>query len=477
MTAGATNPPPQPVPTATVAARMNRLPITRSHRRATVAVGFGLFFDIYEIFLASVLGTVLVAQFHLPKSLLPALLSSAFVGMFVGALALGRVADRLGRRGAFLASLAVYSVFSLLAAFSTGPAMLVVTRFLAGIGIGAEPPLADTYLGDLLPPRRRGRYVAWAYTLSFLAVPLAGFLGHWLVPTHPFGVAGWRWMFVLGALGSVVVFALRTGLPESPRWLESVGRTTEAEALVERFEREATDSGAELAPPTAEPVAGAEQGRLRDLLVAPYGRRTGMMAAFHALQTLGYYGFGTMVPIVLAAKGFPIVQSLLFSALTFVGYPVGSALSLPLVERVERKYLVIGSVLGMAVFGLAFGFARTVPLIVAFGFIYTAISNLFSNAYHIYQAEIFPTRLRATAASGTYAVSRLSTALMPFVLVPLLYGAGSGALFSVVAVAMILVALDIAVLGPRTTGRALETVNAEPPGHATTATVAGEGRR
>ena len=136
-----------------IAARMDRLPITPLHRRATVVVGLGQMFDLYEIFLAGVLSSVLGKTFHLDKAVLPLLLSSAFVGMFLGAITLGRLADRLGRRTTFLLSLTVYSVFSLLSAFSPGPAMLVATRFLAGVGIGAEPPVADTYLGDVLPPR------------------------------------------------------------------------------------------------------------------------------------------------------------------------------------------------------------------------------------------------------------------------------------------------------------------------------------
>ncbi|MFD1051290.1 LLM class flavin-dependent oxidoreductase, partial [Kibdelosporangium lantanae] len=120
-----------------------------------------------------------------------------------------------------------------------------------------------------------------------------------------------------------------------------------------------------------------------------YRRRTVMMLVFQVFQTIGYYGFGTMVPLVLAAKGFAVSQSLLFTAMTFLGYPVGSAISLPLVERFERKTLVIASALGMAVFGLAFGYADSMVLVVVFGFLYTATSNVFSNGFHIYQAEIF----------------------------------------------------------------------------------------
>ena len=446
----------------TIAARMDRLPITRTHRTATVAIGFGLFFDIYEIFLAGVLSTVLQKDLHLGKTALALLLSSAFLGMFLGALTLGRLADRLGRRRAFLLSLSVYSVFSVLAAFSVGPVMLVIFRFLAGLGIGAEPPISDTYLGDLLPPNRRGRYIAWAYTLSFVGVPVAGFLAHWLVPVTLLNVAGWRWMFVLGAVGAVIVFALRTGLPESPRWLEAVGRQRDAEAVVARFEREAQAEGIDLPQPDPETVVPVTSGQFGELFVPPYLRRTMMMTLFHVLQTLGYYGFGTLVPLILVAKGLPIVQSLLFSAVTFIGYPVGSALSVPIVERWERKYLVIASALAMAGFGVAFGLSTATWAIVLCGFLYTAISNLFSNAFHIYQAEIFPTALRATATSSTYSLSRLTSGVMPFVLLPLLQHGGPGMLFTVVGVAMAVVAVNVGVLGPRTTGRRLETVNTDP---------------
>jgi MFS transporter, putative metabolite:H+ symporter len=448
-------------PGATVAARMNRLPITRTHRTATVAVGLGLFFDFYEIFLTGVLSTALVSEFHLSKAQLPALLASAFLGMFLGAMLLGRAADRFGRRGAFLAGLGIYSAFSLIGAFSVGPWMLLGARFLAGVGLGAEPALADAYLSDLLPARRRGRYIAWAYTLSFLGVPAVGFLGRWLVPLHPLGFAGWRWMFVIGSLGAVVVALLRSGLPESPRWLESIGRRAKADEITARFEAEATAAGHPLAEPAGDVVVPPSTGRLTDLLRPPNRRRTLMMTVFHLLQTFGYYGFGTLVPLVLAAKGFPVVQSLLFTAVTFVGYPVGSALSLPLVEWIERKYLVIGSCLAMAALGVGFGYAGSTATIVLLGFGYTAVSNVFSNAFHIYQAEIFPTQLRSTAAGSTYALSRLSTAAMPFVLVPLLDDAGATALFTVVAAAMVVIAADIGVFGPHTTGRALEQVNAE----------------
>ncbi|WP_279580259.1 MFS transporter [Fodinicola feengrottensis] len=449
----------------TVAARMNRLPIGRTHKLATVAVGLGLFFDIYEVFLAGVLASVLVQEFHLSKAQTPILLSSTFVGMFgmfVGALVLGRLADRVGRRRAFLLNLGIYSVFSLLGAFSFTPIMLVVLRFCAGIGIGAEPPLADTYLSDLLPARRRGRFIAWAYTISFLGVPAAGFFFGSLVgavaPVRHRRVADHVRLRCVGRGDRLFPASIVAGIAA----VAGVRRAYEGGRGGRRAVRVAgAIAGQSLDEPAAEQPPSPAGTRIGTLFFRPpYGKRTGMMMIFHILQTLGYYGFGTLVPLVLAAKGYPIVQSLLFSAVSFLGYPIGSLLSLPLVERVERKFLVTFSVLGMGALGLAFGYSGSTALVLVFGFLYTCVSNIFSNSYHIYQAEIFPTALRSTAASGTYALSRLTSAAMPFVLVPVLNSAGAGVMFAVVATAMVLVSLTVGILGPRTTGRPLEAVNA-----------------
>jgi putative MFS transporter len=441
-----------------VAARLNRLPATRTHRHATIIAGIGSFFDLFDIFLAGVLGTVLTQQLNLDRLWLPAAIASAFVGMFIGATLLGRLADRMGRRTAFLLNLAIYSAFTFIGAFSVNAPMLIASRFAAGIGIGAELPLVDVYLSELLPARLRGRYTAWAYTLGFFGVPAAGLLGRILVPRQPFGVDGWRWLFIAGSLGAVIVWMVRSRLPESPRWLESVGRTAEAEAIVERMEREAALQGA-LAKPNLNETASIGRARLAVLFSTQYRTRTFMLAAFQIFQSVGYYGFGTLVPLVLAAKGYSIVTSLTFTTLTFLGYPIGSALSLPMIERVDRRWLIVGSAFLMSVFGLALGYSSSAAAIVAFGFLYTAASNFFSNGLHIFQVEIFPTFVRATASGACYGLSRLSSAAMPFVLLPVLQRWGPGPMFVVVAAALWIVIFDIVLFAPSTTGRSLEEVN------------------
>ncbi|MFE7168598.1 MFS transporter [Streptomyces sp. NPDC057616] len=449
-----------------VATRLDRLPITRIHLMAVLVVGLGIFFDLYEVFLAGTVSTALKDDFHVGEDQLKPLLASAFVGAFIGAVVMSRIADRLGRRRAFYLTLAVYSAFSVLAAFSPNVEMLIVCRFLAGLGIGGELPLCDAYLSDLLPKRHRGRLIGWAYTVGFCGVPLAGFLALGIVPHAYLGVDGWRWMFLIGGLGAALCWALRRRLPESPRWLEAMGRHEEADRVVRLFEESAHRNT--VAPsqsqPTAAPApaenAPAEKAPLRQLVTPPWRTRTIMLVIFQILQVFGYYGFGTLAPLVLATKGYDIVHSLTFSALSFVGYPIGSLLSVFVIERIERKYLIMLSAFGMLAFGLGFGYAHNTATIVAFGFCYTLVSNLFSNAYHVYQGELFPTRLRATGAGGAYSLSRLASAVMPYVLLPLLMNHGANAVFVFIACAMTAVIVNIGLLGPRTTGRSLEELTA-----------------
>jgi putative MFS transporter len=185
-----------------------------------------------------------------------------------------------------------------------------------------------------------------------------------------------------------------------------------------------------------------------------------MLYVFHVFQTVGYYGFGTMAPLVLASKGFSVLTSLTYTTIAFAGYPIGSALSVLVIEKIERRVLIIASALAMATFGLGLGFATSAFVIATLGFLYTLVSNVFSNAFHVLQGEIFPTAIRGRAAGSAYGLSRLSSAAMPFVLLPVLNRYGAGVMFAVVAAAMAVVIVDIGLFAPRTTGRKLEQIAA-----------------
>ena len=448
----------------TASSVLEELPVTRWHWRLVVIVGLGSFFDLYEVFLGGVLAPVLATEFELGTVGKAMVIAAGFAGMFVGANVLSVVADRLGRRRVFILNLLVYSLFSLAAAFSPNVETFLVLRFLAGIGLGAELVLVDTYLAEFVPARVRGRMIAWAYTVGFLGVPLAALLGGKLVAHQQLlGIDGWRWLLVFGGLGAVFVLAVRTVLPESPRWLESRGRDAEArEVVASVVAKVAAGTPVPEVPERAAGSAPDDDARtvaeVLRIAFRDYRKRTVMLVIFQVLQTVAYYGFGTLAPLVLVSKGFEVTQSLGYAALTFAGYPLGSLVSVPLVERFERKYLIISSAVGIAVCGIVFAAANSVAVIVVAGFLLTAVSNVFSNAFHIYQAEIFPTAIRSTASGICYSLSRATSTVMPFVAVPALAALGPVAVFSGSAALIVLLCLDVWLLGPLSTGLKLEEV-------------------
>ena len=454
---------------ADIGRRLDELPVGRTHRKVVVAIGLGLFFEIYEIFLSSAVSTALKTEYALGGTELKLLLASAFLGMFVGSALLGRLADRIGRKRAFLFNLLWFSGWTLIGAFSPDPWFLVATRFLAGVGVGGEYPVADAYLSDVLPKSDRGRLASWAYTWSFVAVPFVGFLSLGLNSHEVFGIPGWRILLLIGALGAAFVAFLRRGLPESPRWLAGVGRADEARAALRTFEEgseisaPAADTRAaavdSAAPPQAPDGGAVVTNPWTRLSVSPYRGRLGMLAVFHLFQSFGYYGFGTLAALVLVSRGYDVTSSLLFTALSFIGYPVGSALAIPLLKLFERKFLLMGTIGALAAFGLLFATVHNTALIVVFGFMTTLTSNVFSNVYHVYQAEIFPTDVRATAVGWTYSLSRLSSGALPFILIPVLDVYGAAAMFTVVLLALAITATAIGLIGPRTTRRNLEDIN------------------
>ncbi|MEV5601806.1 MFS transporter [Streptomyces sp. NPDC052299] len=444
--------------------RLDRLPASGWHRRLTAIVGIGAFFDLYEVFLGGVLAAALAEPWGLSHHQKSWLIASSFLGMFVGANVLSFLADRFGRRRMFLINLGAYSLCSLACAFAQDATQLSVLRFLAGLGLGAELVLVDTYLAEFLPRSVRGRYIAWAYTLGFVGVPVAALLGARLVAKHElFGVDGWRWLLVAGALGAAFIQLLRTRLPESPRWLSARGRNAEAEAIVRDIEARAGGAPTPTKPPAvrpepAEAPTGPVRVPLKRMFQPPYARRTIMWWIFQVLQTVGYYGFGSLAPVVLQAKGHTVTESLTYAALSYLGYPVGSALSVPLIDRVERRTLIIASALGIASFGLVFAFASASWLIVGAGFLLTVCSNVFSNAFHVYQTEIFPTGLRSSAIGIAYSLSRLTSVVLPFVALDVLEDLGATAVFTGSGVLMVLLCVNVRLLGPRTNGRALDAI-------------------
>ena len=404
------------------------------------------------------LGAALQASGFLTLEQFSHVIAAGFLGMFVGTVIFGMGSDYFGRRTSFVAMLLIYSIFSLAGAMAPNARALLVFRALAGVGIGAELVVIDTYVSEMIPSRARGRYIAITQFVGFTAIPTAAYLARILVPTH-WLIQGWRWLLVVGAAGALLTWYMRRRLPESPRWLETKGRVGEAVQLMEAIEAEVRKStGRRL--PELEALAVKTSGKMpfRELWSPAYRGRTMMLVVFHLLQTVGIYGFANWAPTFLLKEGKGLGQTLEYSSLIALVSPIGPLLGVLTTERLERTRTIAALSLLMAATGLAFPFAKTGVWIVAIGALLTVFSYWFSAVLHAYQAELFPTRARATGVGFTYSWSRLSAVLSTLIIGALLTE-GVLAVFLFMAAAMTGVALVVGLFGPRTNSVALEEIS------------------
>ena len=455
---------------ATIAARLDRLPSSWAVWRLVALISLGGCFEFYDLMMTAYVspGLIKAGVFHAGAKGLFGLTDQAtfaaatFAGLFIGTLVFSRVADRFGRRAIFTASLIWYTAATLVMAAQNTAVSLDLWRFVAGVGIGVELVTIDAYVTEITPPPLRGRAFAINQCIQFLAVPAVAFACWRLLPLSPFGVAGWRWVMLLGAVAAVAVWVIRARLPESPRWLAQRGRLEEADAIVTALEaRVATETGRLLPEPVVVVTAQAPaEGRFADIFRPPYLGRTIMLSVFNAAQTIGFYGFGNWAPSLIAAQGQGVTKSLQYSFIIAFAYPAGPLLCSLLADRFERKHQIVLAAFGTAVFGLLFARQSAAAALVALGVAITLSNNLLSFAYHAYQAELFPTRVRAQAVGFVYSWSRLSTVFSSLIIAALLGAFGTAGVFTFIAAAMGVVVVCVGVFGPRTAGRSLEDVSA-----------------
>jgi len=442
----------------TIAARLERLPLCGFHRRFIVRVSLGGWFDFFDIFMVAYIGAAMQDSHFLTLEQFTHFVAAGFLGMFAGTVIFGLGSDYFGRRTSFVVMLLIYSLFTFLGALAPNPSTLIALRVLAGLGIGAELVVIDTYASEMVPRRARGRYVAITQLVGFSAIPVAAFLARLLAPTH-WLMAGWRWVMVAGSGGAIVAWYLRRGLPESPRWLESRGRKEEAARIVSGIEQQvASELQTPLAAPEPLPVEVSRRVPFWDLWQPPYRARTIMLVVFHLLQTVGLYGFANWAPTFLLRQGNSLGRSLQYGSLIALVSPVGPLLAVLTVERLERKHSIVVLALLMGMSGLGFAFASQAPTIIMMGAAMTLASYWFSAVLHAYQAELFPTRARATGVGFTYSWSRLS-AVFSTLIIGALLARGVLAVFEFIAAAMAGVALVVGLWGPRTNAVALETIS------------------
>ncbi len=459
-----------PVTAGDISARIDRLPATRTIWTMIVLLGFGMFFELYDLLFSAYVAPSLVKSGLLTAHTtglfgttgVASFIAALFTGLFIGTILCGFLADRYGRRAIFTWSLLWYSAANIVVAMQSGAAGLNFWRLVSGVGLGVEMVTIGAYLSELAPKAIRGRAFAINQTIGFTCVPIISFLAWLLVPAAPLGIEGWRWVVLIGALAAPVVVFLRRGLPESPRWLAKRGRIAEADRVLRELEAKVeADYGRPLPPPgPVEPVSPASG--FMDLWAPGIRGRVILMSVFNIFQTVGFYGFANWVPSLLVKQGITISTSLGYTTVIALAAPVGPLIGFFLGDRFERKWVIVAASGAILVLGLIFGQARAAALIIAMGLGLTLASNILSYSFHAYQQELFPTGIRARAAGFVYSWSRLSVIFSSFVIAFILNGFGAFGVFVFIAAAMGIVMLTIGIFGPRTTNLPLETISRTP---------------
>ena len=459
--------PNQLVEAGLISARLDRLPATRTIWTYVLLLSLGGFFEYYDLFFTGYIAPGLVRSHVLSATTrglfgatgIASFAAALFFGLFIGTALFSFVADRFGRRAIFTFSLLWYTGATVILAFQNDAFGLNLWRFIAGVGVGVELVTIDSYLSELVPRQLRGRAFAYNSTIQFAAVPVVALLAWRLVPISPFGFDGWRWVVLIGAVSAIFVWWIRRRVPESPRWLAQHGRIEEAQRLMDSLEARVTlESGVALPPPGAPEIQPA-RGSFIEIWRPPYLRRTVMLVVFNLFQTVGFYGFANWVPTLLIERGIEVTSSLRYTFIIAIAAPFGPLLAVALADKLERKWQIVLAALGIAVSGLLFARMTSAAVLILFGVLLTLANNIMSYSFHAYQAELYPTRIRARAIGFVYSWSRLSVVFSSFVIGFFLARFGVFGVFTLIAGSMVAVMLSIGLLGPRTNNLALEMIS------------------
>jgi MFS transporter, putative metabolite:H+ symporter len=392
-------------------ARLDRLPISSFHYRIFWLVGAGMFFDGYDLYVAgSVLASTVSTKFStVPQNL--QFLSLTFVGMTIGAFVTGFLGDRFGRRFTYQINLLIFGLASLAAAFAQDMNQLIACRFVQGLGLGAEIVVGYSTLTEFVPPKSRGRWLSFMAFLVVAGFPVTALLGYLIIP-----VWGWRPMFIIAGVGSLVVWYLRKNLPESPRWLESQGRTAEAESLMQSIEKEAAGTGT--LPPAVRPAA-VPQRTAMDMLRPPILQR--LLVGCWVLITINtlIFGFVIFLPQFFLRQGLTITASLAYTLVLSIASLLGCALGAYTSDAIGRRWSIIGASLVTIVAGYIyarFNAASDPTVVLSVGFVLiVAIYVQTAILFGVYTPELFPTEIRLRANGICNTLGRGATVVSPFV--------------------------------------------------------------
>ena len=440
-----------------ISARLERLPVTRQLLTIRMVIGTATFFDAYTVLAIAFAMPVLVREWKLSPSEIGMILSFGYLGQLLGAVVCGWLAERIGRVRVLWLTITLFVGMDIACLFATGATSMIVCRFIQGIGTGGEVPVASAYVNEMIGAGKRGRFFLLYEVIFPVGLMFAGAIGYFLVPVY-----GWKAMFVVGLVPSVLMLPLSFLMPESPRWLASRSRIAEADAIVGRFEASAMRSGLVLAEPRPAPPLTRTRTDWREMFRGIYRGRTLMLWALWFCAYIVINGMITWMPTLYREVfKLPLQTSLAYGFITSACGVVASVVCALLIDRVGRKnwysWAFALGILPLAT--LAISGADTVTHVLVLVSIAYAIVQTVAFSLFLYSAELYPTRLRALGIGCSSAWLRLGSSAGPLVVGYVSGAFGIHWVFAVFACVLAVGAVVTRLFAVETAGKSLETLS------------------
>ncbi|MGM0875170.1 MAG: MFS transporter [Bacillota bacterium] len=389
-----------------------------SRRKLLGIAGLGWMFDAMDVGILSFIIAALQKEWDLTTSQMGWIGSVNSIGMAVGALVFGLMADRVGRKHVFIMTLLLFSVGSGLSAFVTSLTLFLILRFFIGMGLGGELPVASTLVSESVPANERGKVVVLLESFWAVGWLIAALISYFVIPSY-----GWQAALLLSALPAFYALYLRMKLPDSPRF-QAINVSKQKESSLKKISK---------------------------VWTKPYVKQTTMLWILWFCVVFSYYGMFLWLPSVMVMKGFSLIKSFQYVLIMTLAQLPGYFMAAYLIERAGRKFVLITFLTGTAVSAYFFGNAETLPLLLTSG-IFLSFFNLGAwGALYAYSPEHYPTEIRGTGTGLAASFGRIGGILGPLTVGYLVAGEVSiHTIFFIFAIAILIGALAVLLLGEET---------------------------
>jgi putative MFS transporter len=441
-----------------ILARIERLPLSSWQIKTRIIVGTATFFDAFDALAITYVLPAVVPLWKLSPGATGWLISTGFLGQLIGALAGGALAERIGRRPVIVAAVLWFGLFSLACGWAWSYESLLVLRLLQGLGLGAEVPVAATYISELAKAKGRGRFVLLFELVFPIGLVAVAIMGRWIVPI------GWQYLFFFGGVPALFALFMMRNLPESPRWLASRGRLDEAATAMAVIEKEVeAATGKPLPPAVAGPKAPAtKRATWAELFSAVYRRRTLVIWVAWFATYFANYGLTTWLPTIYRGVfKLSLEDALSYGLITQAcGLCTSFACAL-LIDRVGRRIWFAAAFAGAAAALLTLWWIgpTSSERVLVFAILTNLCVSTLSLALYLYTAELYPTRVRALGTATGTAWLRIASILGPWVVGTVLAGGGLDNVFLVFGTVALAASIVVALFAVETKGRVLEEIS------------------